>query len=287
MFRRSPIVHLSLITAVAVAGFFFTSCGGKKEEGGGGESKDFEETKDTIKSEVREDFDQLRVNIPSPGESLKKLSAAKITYNKGFLNSPSKAGSFSSNYQKGIGLGAFGSDLSNAAAYNQPGDAIEYLSQMGKLAGDLGIGAAFDPEVSKKLVQNVAKPDSFQIMLDKVFEKAEKNLRSNQRVAIATLMVAGGWIESLYISVEGLNTNPNGPNTAGIYMDIGAHCQAFDYVFQLLESYKTNADCGKLLQEMTPFKVALHEIGRNAHIGVNDLPKIRETATALRNKIIG
>jgi hypothetical protein len=286
MFRKFSPINFTLVAAIAAAPFLFSSCGSKPEEENQ-EAKDFEVTKDTIKSEVRVDFDMLRVNIPTPKELSAQLSAAKINYNKGFLLSSGKAGSFSSNSQKAIGLGAMGADLSVAAAYNQSQDAMEYLGQVGKLAGDLGIGNAFDPEFSKQLLANISKPDTFQIMLDKAFDKAERNLRSNARVATAIQMIAGGWIESLYISVEGLNTNPNGPKVQAIYADISSHCHSFDYIFELLDAYKTNADCAKLAADLAPFKPMLSSIAANTKIGPNELPKVRETTTALRNKIIG
>ena len=285
MFRKLSPVNFTLMAVLAAAPFLFSSCGSKDE--GNEDAKDFEVTKDSIKSEVRVDFDMLRVNIPTPKALTAQLSASKINYNKGFLLSSSKGGSFSSNGQKALGMGAFGADLSIAAAYNQSSDAVEYLAQMGKLAGDLGIGTAFDPEFCKQLLANVAKPDTFQIMLDKAFDKAERNLRSNARVATAIQMITGGWIESLYISAEGLNTNPNGPKVQAIYNDLSAHCHAFDYIFELLAAYKSNADCAKLAADLEAFKPALASIANSNHIGPAELPKVRETATALRNKIIG
>jgi hypothetical protein len=83
-----------------------------------------------------------------------------------------------------------------------------------------------------------------------------------------------------------LNTNPGGANTKTIYSDISVHCHAFDYVFHLLEAYKSNADCAKLLQEMEPSKAILLGYGKTGW-GPSALPKLRETVTALRNKITG
>ncbi|HEY4800420.1 MAG TPA: hypothetical protein VII99_15170 [Bacteroidia bacterium] len=282
--KFSTLTSCMLSVCIAAGTFFISSCGQKEDES----QKDVGEvTKDTVKSEVRVDFDMLRAKIPSPGELTKKLTAAKINYNKNFLLSSSKSGSFSSSYQKAIGMGAFGADLSIAAAFNQPQDALEYLSAMGKLAGDLGISSAFDPEFSKQLISKIGKPDTFQLMLDKAYDKAEKNLRSNQRVATTVLMVAGGWVESLYISIEGLNTNPTSRDARLFYLDISDKCHAFEYIYQLLDAYKTNADCAKLIKDMEDSKSMLNAVGRNPKFGPDGLPKLRETVTALRNKITG
>lgn len=99
-------------------------------------------------------------------------------------------------------------------------------------------------------------------------------------------MVAGGWVEGLYTSIEELNTNPTGANTKGIYSDISVHCYAFTYVFQLLDAYKSNADCAKLLQEMQPAKATLMSFGKGGWSSA-DLPKLREAVASLRNKITG
>lgn len=283
MFIKVVPTNLLLIAGVVTSAFFFSSCGGS-EEGSG--TEDFEVTTDTIPSEVRTNFDLVRINIPRPWELTGKLSKAKINYNKGFLLSSAKASSFSSNYQKAIGAGAIGADIYISVSYNQSQDALENLNNIGKISTDLGISSAFDTEFLKELLSSVNKQDTFQLMLDKAFDRAEKNLRSNQRVATAVLMVAGGWIESLYVTVEGLNTNPNGENTKPIYESISSHTRAFSYIFQLLDEYKSNPDCAKLIQEMTPSKPMLMSIGNNFKLGAADLPQIRETVSALRNKII-
>lgn len=286
MFSKNSPIKLTLLAGFAISSFLLTSCGGGNQESSN-EVKDFEVTTDTIKSEVRINFDMLRANIPTPTKLANKLTAAKIKYNKGFLVPASKGSSFSSNYQKAVGMGALGADLSVAAAYNQSQDAVEYLTQVGKLAGDLGIASAFDPEISKELIGNVSKPDTFSLMLDKAFDKAEKNLRSNKRVAISILMITGGWVESLYLSTENLNTNPTGDKTRELYLDLSAHCYSFEYIFQLLDAYKSDADCAKLAADLEPFKIKLNSIAKSSKIGAEELPSVRETATALRNKIIG
>ncbi len=281
MFRKISPISSSFIAVIAATGLFISSCGGKEENT---DLTDVEQTKDTITSEVRVNFDLVRVNIPKPADLTAKLTDAKIAYNKSFLLPSGKSSSYSSNYQKAIGMGALGVDLGIAAAYNRPQDAIEYFTQISKLATDLGISSAFDPEFGKQLLSNVSKPDTFQLMLDKAFDKAERNLRSNERVAITVMMVTGGWIESLHISIEGLNTNPTGANTKALYADIAVHCHAFSYVFELLEAYKSNADCATLLQEMEPMRATFASYGKQGW-KADALPILREKVSALRNKI--
>ena len=83
MFRKnSPYFFLS--ACVAASAFFFTSCGGG-DNAENAELTDVEVTTDTISSEVRINFDLIRVNIPKPSDLSQKLTAAKIPYNKNLL----------------------------------------------------------------------------------------------------------------------------------------------------------------------------------------------------------
>ncbi|MBI4945692.1 MAG: hypothetical protein HY840_04745 [Bacteroidetes bacterium] len=282
MFREKFIIHLTVVTGIVVLPLFFTSCGEHKEQAS--DLTDVEITKDTVKSETRINFDLLRVNIPSPGVLTKKISSAKIVYNKTFLLPAGKRSNYATNYQKAIGMGAFGADIGVAAAHNQSQDALAYLGEISKLATELGVNSAFDPEFSQKIISNISKPDTFQLMLDKAFDKAERNLRSNQRVATTILMIAGGWVEGLYTSIESLNANPDAGNAKDLCNEISVHCYAVDYIYQLLLAYKNNADCAKLLQEMESSKTTLMGYGKTGWDSTA-LPKLREIVSVLRNKI--
>ena len=279
-----PFLRSSSAAGAVFLSLLFSSCANKPEENS--IFTDFEVTKDTLTSETRVNFDLIRVNIPSPFLLAKKLSAAKISYDKQFLVSTSKRSNYVSNYQKAIGAGAFGADIGMAASHNQSQDALDDLDAIGKLAAELGITNAFDAEFAKKILANIHKPDTVEQMLDKAFDKAERNLRSSQRVAISVLMVAGGWVEGLYTSVESVNASKNkGANVQSIYNDISAHCLAFEYVFQLLNAYKSNPDCAKLLQVMEPAKATLLACGKS-ECNSETLLKLRETVSELRNKMI-
>ena len=281
MFSKFTAVGSVFLISLSI-NLFLVSCGGGQKENT--EPDDVEVTKDTISSQVRVNFDLIRVNIPSPGELSQKLSASKIAYNKNFLLSPSSASSFSSNYQKAIGLGALASDLGFAADYNQNQDALDYLDQIKKLTVDLGISDAFDMEFSKKLLSKIGNADSFQVMFDKAFDKAERNLRSNQRVSTTILVIAGGWVEGLYTTLEAISAKQSGVD-ASVYLGINKHCHGFEYVFQLLDAYKSNSDCAKFLGEIEPYRATILSYGKRKW-EKEELPKLRETVTALRNKII-
>jgi hypothetical protein len=275
---------LYLLPAAVLVNLLY-SCGPKEEE----KPLDMEITTDTMSADVRQQIHLIRINIPSPNDLSMKLAGAGLNFNSSMLNPASKGSSYSGTYKQALALGVYGADLGYACSYKQQQEALGFLGQIGMLAKAVNVESAFDPEFSKRLIQNVnAGKDTVMQMVDSAYAKAERNLRSNQRVATAAIMIAGGWVEGLYLAVEaaGGAKDTKKPQVKDLYHQIYKHSYSFEYVFKLLEQFPKNADCTKLMDEMKDAKPVLYEYGRKPEITPEELPKLRESITALRNKIV-
>jgi hypothetical protein len=267
------------IPVLTIGMFFLSSCGGKKEE-----VKDEQITKDTLKGQVIADVSLIRANIPSPTSISKGFNKAGYPYMKNLLNPSGKGGSYASKYQAAFGMGAYGADLGYIGAYNQNGDASEYLTQVSKLAQQLKIESAFDPAFLQKM--GAAKGDSINDMLDQAFAKAERNLRSNDRMATAAIVIAGGWIEGLHIAVEAIGSKPKDDKNKDLYHEIYVHVYAFQNVQDLLHQYEKDADCKKVLDELTPFNAVFNDYANAPNIGDKDLGRLKDALNTIRTKLL-
>jgi hypothetical protein len=209
-----------ILTTITLSLFALASCGPKIVE-----NRDEQVTKDTLKDAVVADVSLIRSNIPSPSAISKNFSKAGYPYMKNLLNPASKGSSYSTKFQAAFGMGAYGADMGYIGSYNQNGDAAEYMGQIGKLAQQLKIESAFDPAFIQRM--GAAKGDSINDMLNEAFAKAERNLRSNDRMATAALVITGGWIEGLHIAVDAIGTKPKDAKNSDLYHDIYVHVFAF------------------------------------------------------------
>ena len=276
MLKRTSVV----LSKIALASMILTSCGGGHEE----EIKDEEVTTDTLSADVRQNMNLIRVSIPSPILVTKQISKAGYNYNKSVLNSSSKSGGYSTKFQAAANLGIYGADLGYVAGYNQSQDVLEYLAQISKLAKTVGVESAFDQDFGKNLNDNAGKGDTLLNIIDEAYAKAERNLRSNDRVAAASVIIAGGWIEGLYIATEIATSKPD----AGKDMchTIYNHTYAYSYVVELLNTYKKDADCAKMLEELKVAGSVLASYANNPKLGPSDVVKIKEAIVPVRNKIV-
>lgn len=151
--------------------------------------------------------------LPSPYQFSIFIKDLGVKYNKSYLNETSKLKQYTSTFKKAIGIGVYGSDLGYLNIYEQTPDAVAYFSVLKALSQDVGIANIFDNATIKRIETNMGNKDSLLYILSNTYRKADAYLKENDRNNIAVLVLAGGWIESLYIQCEIYKENEKSGNT--------------------------------------------------------------------------
>ena len=263
----------------AIAALFLSSCGEEEVK-----PHDIEYTKDSVDFDKQIAIDLISVNFPSPSAMGKKFSGAGLSYNKSLLNSTGK--SYSTKAEQSLGLGVYGADLGFACSFNQSQDALAYLGSIGKLSEQVGVASAFDMEFNKQLIASLGKADSQDIMIDKAYKKAERHMRSNERMANAAMMVMGGWVEGLYITTEMVFAKKDDPKTKGLYMEVWNYVSAYQHVRKLLDEYKGNADFKNFEDAFKEAETVLRNVAYNTNFGPKDIDPLRTAVQTLRTKLV-
>ncbi|MCF8277780.1 MAG: hypothetical protein K9J17_13685 [Flavobacteriales bacterium] len=184
--------------ALALAAIFMVGCVSdvKKDDGGEGVAEvDSSATKlMTIGGSM--------FSIPSPIQTAMLIEKSGSDYNKGFLNDAKKVTTYATNYQKALNLGVYGADVGYVTIYDQSQDAIKYLGVINKLSDELGITGAFDENTIKRFENNFGKRDSMLNLVAVAYRNSDAFLKDNDRMNVGALVLAGGWIETLYFSTQ-------------------------------------------------------------------------------------
>ena len=281
---KNKFIPVSVFSGLLLS-FIFTSCGEAPKE----VVIDREITTDTLKAKVTSGLGSISANIPSPLDLTSEISGAGFNYNKGLLNSTSKASNYSTNYKKALNLGVYGADLGYVTGFKQSQDAYEYLNSIGKLSEDVGISSAFDQEMIKAIVESMSKEDTTSqtaSLIKEAFQKAERNLRSHERVTTASLMITGGWIEGLHIATQVIGDTPKNEKNGALYQRVWSQIYSFTYILDLLNEYKSNPDCAKLLEELKDFEQVVGQFSKKPNLNNSDISIIREKITVARNQIV-
>jgi len=179
------------------------SCGSKKEANEN--SEDFKKAEESLTDKVKD----LETNLPSPTEIPYLLQETGAEFNQSLLNDKKKADSYlTRNDKAALNLGVYAADIGYLVSYDKTQEAIDYVTASKKLANGLGVLGAFDQEVLKSFEKNISNKDSLTRLVNNAVKETEKYLTGDNRVKPAALMLAGSFVEGLYISTGLIKTYP-------------------------------------------------------------------------------
>ena len=148
-------------------------------------------------------------SIPSPIQTAFLIKGSGAGYNKSILNPANKSSQYSTNFAKAINLGIYGADLGYVTIYDQSQDAIGFLNAAKKLSDGLGVSAAFDAQTIERFTKNMGNKDSMLSLVGVAYRASDAYLKTNDRSDVSGLVLAGGWIESLYFTTDIYKAKPS------------------------------------------------------------------------------
>jgi len=181
--------------------------------------------------------------IPSPYEFVFHIRSLKIPYNPSLLNPVGNSSLYESSFKKNINFGVYGIDLAYISIYEQTSDALNYFSTLKSISQQIDLGEVFDVDVMERIENNMNTQDSLLIILTNTYKQADKTLKNEKQKNEAALIVAGSWIESLYILTQ---INKEKPNKI-IEKRIAEHKFSADNLLSLLRPYYDNSEEYKYL----------------------------------------
>lgn len=152
---------------------------------------------------------KLFYTLPSPIETAIILKKAGAIYHEDLLNKIVNADKYTNNKSMALNLGVYCADLSYASLHNQNQTSIKYMAVSKKLADKLGILNAIDQSLIKRLENNINNRDSILQIITESFYNTNSYLIENNRTQAAKMILAGGWIEGIYLSARLSKTTVN------------------------------------------------------------------------------
>ncbi|MBP8034274.1 MAG: hypothetical protein KAZ71_06725 [Bacteroidia bacterium] len=255
-----------LIAPLAVS-LMLVSCGGDKTEGG-----DDMSTVDTLKTETQtEQITETFFQVPSPGEMLTfiKMVGGKNNKNVSFLNSPDNQKNYTDNKAKALNFGIYSCDLSYCSIFEIGSEALKYFKVVKQLGDQIGVSSSISPEVLKRLEGNIGNPDSLSVITDDVYFTSFEALEASKQGPTLSLVVAGGWIESLYIATSLAKYEEKSP----VVERLADQKYTLDNLIEFLKKYESDANVATVLTQFTELQAEFNKIGEKDAAAATDKTK--------------
>ncbi|HKC69881.1 MAG TPA: hypothetical protein VKG26_16715 [Bacteroidia bacterium] len=240
-------------------------------------------------NETSQVIEQQKINaqnvftsIPGPEELSSLIEQTNLDYDASLLNNPDNLSKYSSDNFKAINLGLYGADMVYTNVYEQSQESMLYLKCVNSLCRSLGITGAFDEKTGERLQDNKENKDSLLSIVSKSFTKADEFLRENQRPGTSSLMVAGGWIEGLYLSGKVAEK----AKTKKLIQKMSQQKKSISDLITLLENAKVTGDGAFVLEGLKDLQVTYNKIPDNTTMSDEILAEINTKVFALRAKLV-
>jgi len=142
--------------------------------------------------------------IYSPVEMSAFFEQYQIGFDPSVLHPSDMANQYVLTDKIALNIGVYGADLSYIKLFDQPQEAIRYYLTIGKLSRQLGIPDELIRTPADDYLQNIDDPDKLVNIATTTYVATEQFLNRNDREHAAVLMLAGGWVEAMYIATHAL-----------------------------------------------------------------------------------
>lgn len=249
--------NTKLVQIFLVAGLMFGVVGCKTDNNSNSTEDDSTNVELQEKQKVVNDVKKMMYSLPSPVETTLLLKKAGATYNPSLLNPTTSTNKYNTDKQKALNLGIYGADLSYASIFEQEQTVMQYMNVSKKLAIGLDLLQAIDQSIIDRLEQNHENRDSVIRIISETFLNSNSTLKEDNRPEMAALILAGGWVEALYLATQ-LTKDVN--KDKALVERIVEQKLSFNEMEKLLGQYIDNPDIADVLNRLQPISKAFNAI---------------------------
>ncbi len=255
--KRMKNKNLHVITnAVAIAlliALAFSSCKNVSRK----TDQEFDSEGVEVKDMIQQDVSDFVYPLPTAYEVTEMINRIGIPYSLATSNTVENVNKYFTATSKAYNIGIYGTDLSYSSTYRMTQETMLYLEAINQLGNDLGISSIYNEDLLTSIEENINNKDTLvEIITTTVYETYDF-LNKNGKADLSILMITGGWIEAMYLSINvALNTYNNAELLDAIY----AQKSSFKRLMDLVEANKENSNIQELLEALQPIKAAFDAI---------------------------
>ena len=162
---------------------------------------------DSLATEDLNKSKTILYTLPAPVEMASIIKQTGVKFNDQLLNDLSKSPKYTTNLKMGINLGIYATDMSVSGMFEQSQRMVDYLNAIKDLTKRLGIMKVLDEAAIEKLDKSdISKQEALDV-ISQVYMNTNQYLTENNRRNIATIVMAGGWTEGLFLALNLVDPN--------------------------------------------------------------------------------
>lgn len=219
--------------------------------------------------------------LPTSADVIKMLTELEVGYIIGISNLTENVNKYLTSSSRAINMGIFGADLSYATLYNMNQDVISYLGAIRTLANELNMGKIYNERLYDEIKTSFDDRDKLVSILSGAFDGTYSYLSKNGQQAQAIQVVAGAWVEGMYITTHISETVYH---VEGIVKVLLEQKKSFETLMEIATPHADEPAIKEVLNLLDPMRV-IYE-GLDTSLTLTDVDNITKAIESIREKMI-
>ncbi|MCU0435760.1 MAG: hypothetical protein MUC87_20035 [Bacteroidia bacterium] len=246
MMKKLSVPALSLIPAAFLL-WGLSSCGGDTATD---KPTDSVGTADSAQQLPAREYAQ----VPSPGEMFAFMKqAGSGNASADLLNSPDNEKKYETKKAQALNMGIYSSDLLYCCTFsnNLSNRVAQYFGTTMRMSEKLQVTTNLTEKDKERISKNVGNADSLVAISNDLYLSSFDNLDANGRGADLSLMLAGGWVEALYLMSSSVKDFDKDKAAAERIAD---QKHSLDNLVEYMAKHEDNADVKATLVQLGELK---------------------------------
>ena len=184
-----------------------------------------------------EKMEAIYYSIPSPMETTIILKRTYSKFSSELLFPTVNISEIYENQTRALLLGIISTDLNYAMLCERKLETNRLINQVIQIAKLLHLDAVVNSRIKERIENNLNNKDSMQIIIGNTFWEIENKLKNDDKEELSALIVAGGWIEGLYLAT---NMSVLDPENKPLQNIIAEQKIVHENLLSLIKDYKFN-----------------------------------------------
>ncbi len=236
-----------------------------------------------LSEKEQEELRKIIASIPIPFQIMNQVAGSGLPFKKEMLNSDANVVRYNTAEGQAVNIGVYGADMAYLIAFERLGESGAYLRSVRQLADAVVIPTVFDEASMQQYQLNNDKQDSVQKMMHTSYTRIDSTLQSNERFGLASLVVAGGWIESLYLTTQQLGNAKKTDANKLLYDMLDEQQKHTDDIISMLGMFPNDSLFIQLHTDISELKKLSSPA---AEYTPEELEKVTTQLEAIRSKLV-
>lgn len=232
--------------------------------------------------DVEQNVREFVYPLPTAFEVTEMLNRIDAAYIIDVCNPKENVDKYVTEAKRAVNMGVYSADLCYASTYNQQSNVMDYTQTIRALIDALDMTRAVDPELATKMEDNENNKEGMTELISNSFYDSYDYLNRNGRGPVSLMIVAGSWVEGLYIATHISQETFENKEMVKILL---SQKEPLEKLVKLLDQVKGEPNVTGLRQALDPLYKIYSGIDANG-ISEEQMENIRKESEIVRTQLV-